>query len=89
MTNPVTTPTDAHDLIVDAIEFIAPDVDARSIPGSADLRVEADLDSIDFISVLTTIRDRTGVNVPESDYARCHTVDGFVDYLVERSAGGS
>lgn len=79
--------TDAHDVILDAIETVAPDVDARSLSGRADMRLEADLDSIDFIAVLTTVRDRTGIEVPEADYRRCHTIDGFVDYLVERSRG--
>jgi len=87
MTNGIATPEAAHELIVEAIEFVAPDIDARSISRVADVRLEAELDSIDFISVLTAIRDRTGIDIPETDYPRCHTVDGLIGYLVEHSSG--
>lgn len=69
-----------------ALVKVAPDVDLGSIPRDADLRDEAELDSIDFLNLVTTICDNTGIDIPERDYPRLATVDGVVDYLVSRLA---
>ncbi len=58
---------DARQTILDAIERIAPDVDTSLLPDDVDFREEAELDSMDFLSVLNTIQDATGVEVPEVD----------------------
>lgn len=68
-------------VIVDAIERIAPDVDANALPDDVDFRDEAELDSMDFLAVLTTVQDATGVEVPEGDYASIPTIRQFADYL--------
>jgi acyl carrier protein len=72
---------DARQIILDAIERIAPDVDTSALPGDVDFREEAELDSMDFLSVLTTVEQATGVTVPEIDYPRIITIDQFADYL--------
>jgi hypothetical protein len=33
------------------------------------------------------LHEKTGVDVPESDYGKMMTLDGSVDYLVRRLAG--
>ena len=68
-------------IIRDAIERIAPDVDASTIPDDVDFREEAELDSMDFLSVLNTVHDATGVEVPESDYPKISTIADFADFL--------
>lgn len=72
---------DARQIILDAIERIAPDVDTAALPGDVDFREEAELDSMDFLSVLTTVEQATGVTVPEIDYPQIITIDQFADYL--------
>lgn len=74
----------AHEIILDAIGRIAPDVDTAAIPYDVDFREEAELDSMDFLSVLNTVRDATGVEVPERDYAEIVSIDRFAEYLAAR-----
>lgn len=72
----------ARALIRTSIERIAPDIDASTIPTDADMRIEAELDSMDFIAVLSAIKESTGIDVPESETGRVSTIDGCADYLV-------
>lgn len=89
MTRAVTDHASAVAVVLEAIEFIAPDIDASALPTDVDIRVEAELDSMDFMAVLTTIKERTGIEVPESDIASVSTVDGCAAHLVEHAAGSA
>jgi acyl carrier protein len=75
---------DLHDTIRAAIEKVAPDVDASELPGDCNFREAAELDSMDFLSVLAVVADATGVEVPEADYAAVVTIDAFADYVAAR-----
>ena len=75
---------DPRQTILDAIERIAPDIDASTLPDDVDFREEAELDSMDFLSVLNAIQDATGVEVPEIDYAQIMTIAQFSEYLTAR-----
>lgn len=85
MTRPELTLDTAMELIRAAIERIAPDVDASTVPCDVDIRIEAELDSMDFMAVLSTISDRTGVDVPESDVTSTPTIAGLADYVVHHA----
>lgn len=76
---------DTREIVLAAIAKIAPDVDPTTIPGDVDFREEADLDSMDFIGILTAVHDATGVEVPEIDYPLVTTVDAFTEYLAART----
>ena len=60
---------------------IAPEADLADVPGDVDFREELDLDSMDFLSLVEGVQEATGVDIPESDYDKVETVDGFVAYL--------
>jgi acyl carrier protein len=51
------------------------------------VRGQLDIDSFDFLTILEHLHEKTGVDVPESDYGKMMTLDGSVDYLVRRLAG--
>jgi len=74
----------ARQIILDAIERIAPDVDVAVLPPDVDFREEAELDSMDFLGVLTAVHEATGIEVPETDYAQIISIDRFTDYLSNR-----
>jgi acyl carrier protein len=74
------------ELVRHEIESIAPDVDAATLSGEADYRDEVGLDSMDFLALLTAIERRTGVSIPELDYADIATLDDLIEYLVARTA---
>jgi acyl carrier protein len=73
-------------IILDAIRKVAPDVDTAALSPDADFREEAELDSMDFLGVLTAVHEETGVEVPEIDYPRIITIDRFAEYLGSRLA---
>jgi acyl carrier protein len=74
----------ARQTIFDAIVKIAPDVDPTTLPDDVDFREEAELDSMDFLAVLTAVHEATGVSVPETDYSEIVTIERFADYLTVR-----
>jgi acyl carrier protein len=77
---------DAREIVLDAIAKVAPDVDTSTLPTDVDFREEAELDSMDFIGVLTAVHQATGYEVPEQDYALITTVDDFAGYLATHDA---
>jgi acyl carrier protein len=73
-----------YGIISAAIGKVAPDVDLDVIDHRADLREEAELDSLDFLNVVTAVHEATGLEIPERDYPALGTIAGFVDYLSSR-----
>jgi len=81
-------PTHARMAIVAALARIAPEVDVEVLDASADLREEADLDSVDFMNLVVALHEELGVDIPESDYDQLSTLDEMVAYLASRSGSG-
>lgn len=68
-------------LLARLLHGIAPEVDFDTIDPTAPLQEEAELDSMDFLNLVNALYDETGIEIPERDYARVATIDGFVDYV--------
>jgi acyl carrier protein len=77
--------TEARDLLVGLLHRIAPEADLDVVDPGAQLQDELDLDSMDFLNLMTALHDATGIDVPERDYPLLSTIDGFVTYVVDRS----
>jgi acyl carrier protein len=73
-------------IVVAAIQSIAPEVDESDLVPGARLQEDLDLDSMDFLDVITELAIRTGVEIPERDYPQLATVQGCVDYLAGLTA---
>jgi acyl carrier protein len=73
-------------LLGELLHGIAPEVDVDSVDADALLQEELDLDSMDFLNLMTALHDATGIEVPERDYPRLATVAGFSAYV---AAAGS
>ncbi|MFZ2155026.1 MAG: acyl carrier protein [Bradyrhizobium sp.] len=69
-------------VVKEELNNIAPEVDLAAIDPAADLREALDIDSMDFLSFVTAIHHRLGVDIPELDYPKLITLDGAVAYLV-------
>lgn len=82
----MTTPDRARATVVAAITKVAPDVDPDALDPDADLREEAELDSMDFLNVVTAVHEATGLEIPERDYPHLATLAGFVAYVASRSS---
>jgi len=79
--------TDEIERILTAeLNRIAPDVTVGDIDPSADLREEFDIDSIDFLNLVTALSKALGIEIPEADYARMDSFAHLADYLEARAA---
>jgi acyl carrier protein len=72
---------DARSLITRLLHRIAPEVDLDDADPDAPLQEAMDLDSMDFLNLVTALQEETGIDVPERDYPLLSTMNGFVAYL--------
>jgi acyl carrier protein len=79
------SPERARDLIFDILGDIAPEVDRQSVDDTRDLTEQLDLDSMDYLTWMIAISDRTGIEIPQRDVSRFLTIEGAVSYLVDHS----
>lgn len=71
----------ARDVVARVLAQIAPEAELDLVDAAADLRAELDLDSIDFLNLVEGIKEETGVEIPESDYAEVRSLDGLAAYI--------
>jgi acyl carrier protein len=67
---------------------IAPDTDPGALAPDEDVRDALDIDSVDFLAFVVALKDATGVEVPERDYARIRTVASCAAYVRDVRARG-
>ena len=72
---------DVRKVLFEELGRLAPEADLASLSPTARLRDELDLDSYDFGRLIAAVDQRLGVNIPEADYARVETLDGWYRYL--------
>jgi acyl carrier protein len=70
--------------LLEQLRRVAPDVDPAALDPAADLREQADLDSVDVANLVVALHEELGVDVPETDYRELETVDRAVAYLSGR-----
>ena len=74
-------------VIRDELARIAPEIEFDSLDPAADLREQADLDSMDYLNLLTALHQRLGVDIPDADAGKLGTLDGAVAYIEARRGG--
>jgi acyl carrier protein len=72
---------DIRKVVQEELNNIAPEVDLAGLDPAADLREALDIDSMDFLNLVTALHQRLGVDIPEIDYPKLITLDGAVAYL--------
>lgn len=70
--------------ILDAIQYVAPEIEENDIDMDEDIREECDLDSIDFLNYLIALQKSTGVSIAEGDYTQVDTFNKMLRYLTEK-----
>ena len=78
------TAEEIRDTVLRMLGEIAPEADLARIKPAVDFRDQLDLDSMDVLNFVIAVNQELGVDVPESDYPRLVSLDGFVAYLAER-----
>jgi acyl carrier protein len=75
---------DVRKIVQEEINNIAPEVDLATVDPADDLREAIDIDSMDFLNLVTALHKRTGVDIPEIDYPKLITLSGMMAYLQAR-----
>lgn len=76
---------EAKVVLLDELSRIAPEIDGAAADPAADLREEFDIDSMDFLNLVTALHERLGIDIPETDYPELFTLDGAAAYLGARA----
>lgn len=72
---------DIEQLVLSAIQQVAPEIEMDDIEVDEDIRETCDLDSMDFINYLIAIKNATGVVIAEKDYGNANTFKKMVEFL--------
>ncbi|UNK44253.1 acyl carrier protein [Arthrobacter sulfonylureivorans] len=75
---------DARAAVSAAIAQVAPDIVTEDLDDKARLRQDLELDSLDFLALIETLAQTTGVDTPESDYGQVTTVADLINYVAAR-----
>lgn len=76
-------------LASESLRQIAPDIDIETVDPDADLREQFDIDSMDFLNLVTRLAKQLNIHIPESDYPKIETYRALVDYLVSQTDASS
>jgi acyl carrier protein len=80
------TNTNIRAILITQLGRIAPEIPADTIDPTADLRDEFEIDSIDFLTLITALGKELSLPMPESDYDQMRSFDGLLAYLSLHSA---
>jgi acyl carrier protein len=76
------TKDEATALLAGALRDIAPEVDLGAVDRDLPLQEVADIDSISFMTLVTAVHDRTGIQIPVQNYPKLATLNSLVSYLM-------
>ncbi|SMP88679.1 acyl carrier protein [Epsilonproteobacteria bacterium SCGC AD-308-O04] len=78
------TKDEIKNVIIKQILEIAPDITADEIAADANIQRSLEIDSFDFLKILTALNEELEVEVPESDYSEVATLEKMADYFLKR-----
>lgn len=78
------TPEEIKETIIKEILQVAPDIDKEEIKPGENIQRSLEIDSFDFLKILTALSEKLGVEVPEKDYAKVDTLEHMAAYFSER-----
>ena len=82
------TEDEATALLAATLHEIAPEVDLGAADPGLPIQEVAGIDSMDFLTLVAAIRDRTGIDIPARDYPKLATLKLFVSYLMSAPSAG-
>lgn len=81
------TQHDIELILTEELHRIAPDIELDQIDRAEDLREECDIDSMDFLRLVTALGNRLNLEMPEADYDEMRSFDTLMSYLRLKTAG--
>jgi len=77
------TAQEIKQVVIKQILEIAPEINEEDIDPDAHIQRSLEIDSFDFLRILTALNKTIGVEVPEADYGQVDTLTHMVDYFVK------
>ena len=78
------TRSEIKSAVLDILAEIAPDEDLSALKDDVSFREQLELDSMDFLDIVMSLRKKYRVQVPEDDYLQLASMSSTVDYLEPR-----
>lgn len=72
-------------VIIEQILEVAPEIEEDEILPNENLQRSLEIDSFDFLKILTALNEELGIEVPEADYAKVDTLENMANYFAKRS----
>lgn len=73
--------------IIEIIKGILPDEDFTDFKDDAPMRDQLNIDSMDFLDIVLSLKKKYKVDVPEEDYEDLTTMNSTLDYLGPKLEG--
>ncbi|MFE9171735.1 acyl carrier protein [Streptomyces kebangsaanensis] len=77
--------TEARTAVEEAITRVVPGADLTGLEPDTPFRDALELDSLDFLSFVETLSERTGLRIDEEDYPRLTALRDATEFLVARA----
>ena len=75
------TPEDIRTAFLEDLISVAPDIDASRVRDTDHLMYDLEIDSMDFLNLVSALHKRFGLPIPEADYPQLATPGTAVRYL--------
>ncbi|MBI1900085.1 MAG: acyl carrier protein [Planctomycetia bacterium] len=70
--------------VLDILQEIAPDEDLSNLRDDLTFRDQLELDSMDFLDIVMSLRKKYRIQVPEEDYPQLASMQSTLDYLAPK-----
>ena len=78
------TSSDIKDAVREILEEISPDAHLSNLKEDVSFRDQLELDSMDFLDIVMSLRKKYRVQIPEEDYPQLASMASTVAYLEPR-----
>jgi acyl carrier protein len=79
-----TNTADVREVIRRALSDVAPEIDLDAIDPAKDLREQADIDSVGFLTFVIGLHRELNIEIPDADASKLTTLNGCAEYLADR-----
>lgn len=77
--------TEIRTTIFQLLADIAPELESESeLELDEDLREQVDLDSMDFLNLITSVSETYQIDIPQQDYGELVSFNDWVEYMSEK-----
>ncbi|WP_367325745.1 acyl carrier protein [Streptomyces sp. HUAS ZL42] len=77
--------TEALDIVKESITQVIPDADFTTVGPDDQFRDALEMDSLDFLSFIETLSERTGIRIDDEETPQLTTLSASTDFLLART----